>query len=52
MSRSTALIYASTPSHFYDGTNDNDHNMRSFFAQQDHLRVFHCVKDCLHLMDI
>ena len=30
--------------------NDNDHTMRSLFAQQDHmsLRVFHYVIDCLN----
>ena len=29
----------------------NDHTVRSFCMQQDHLRVFHYVVDCLNLMD-
>ena len=32
--------------------NGTDRNMRSFFAQQDHLGVFHYVIDCLNLMDM
>ena len=28
------------------------HNMRAFFAQHDHLGVFHYVIDCLNFMDI
>ena len=28
------------------------YNMRAFFAQHDHLGVFHYVIDCLNFMDI
>ena len=35
---------------YADFFNDNDHTMRSLFAQQDRLRVFDYVRDCLNLM--
>ena len=31
---------------------DTDQTMRTFFAQPDHLRVFHYVIECLNLMDL
>ena len=36
---------------YADLFNDNDYTMHSFLAQQDHLRVFHYVTECLNLMD-
>ena len=36
---------------YADLFNDKDHTMPSFFAQQDHLRVYNYVINCLNLMD-
>ena len=37
---------------YADSFNGSSQTMLSFFAQQDHLRVFHYVIDCLKLMDL
>ena len=34
----------------YAGLFQVDHSMRSFFAQQDHLGVFHYIVECLNIM--
>ena len=33
---------------FFTATTDT---MRALFAQRDHTRVFHCVNDCLNMMN-
>ena len=37
---------------YADSFNGSSQTMLSFFAQQDHLRVFHYVTDCLKVMTL
>ena len=51
---SSVEFYFQDRQHFMMGrliASDNDHTMHSFFPQQDYLKVFRYVKDCLKSMD-